>query len=87
MLILKNKKKSECYSIVKTDIKSKHYQFAEAVKNGLTSKIKFLFERDVYDKQGSLLFEKICDAPEYYPALSENEIFSERANEIVDRLP
>ncbi|MCP4349445.1 MAG: L-histidine N(alpha)-methyltransferase [Desulfobacterales bacterium] len=81
------KTESKRYTLFKTDCESDPYQFAQRVKQGLTSSPKFFLERDVFDSEGSLLFEKICQAPEYYVARAEAEILSENASEIVTMLP
>lgn len=39
-----------------------------------------------YDREGSLLFEEICDLPEYYLTRAEAEILRQRAEEISSRL-
>lgn len=81
------KTESNNYSLTQTGREMNHSQFAQSVKEGLTSNPKFLLERDVYDAEGSLLFEKVCQAPEYYLTRAENEILSEKALEIVRTLP
>ena len=41
--------------------------------------------RYFYDRQGSLLFEQICQLPEYYPTRTEASILEQYAPEIIDR--
>ena len=55
------------------------------VVQGLTHQPKTLPPQYFYDKQGSLLFEKICDLSEYYPTRTEAEILQNYAQEIVQR--
>lgn len=55
---------------------------AAAVRDGLTAERKWLPCRFFYDAEGSRLFEKICELPEYYLTRAETEILSNRANEI-----
>ncbi|KPA10182.1 methyltransferase [Candidatus Magnetomorum sp. HK-1] len=81
------KTESERYTLIKTDSESNHSRFARNVKEGLTSSPKFFLECDVYDDEGSRLFEKVCQAPEYYLTRVENEILSEKSWEIVSTLP
>jgi dimethylhistidine N-methyltransferase len=56
--------------------------FAEDVQRGLTATPKVLYPRYFYDRLGSLLFEAICELPEYYPTRAETEIFERHAAEI-----
>lgn len=59
-------------------------QFAEEVKEGLTSSPKRLSSKWFYDEIGDDLFVKIMNMPEYYLTNSEFEIFSKKANELID---
>lgn len=52
------------------------------VLEGLTSTPKTLPPKWFYDAQGSELFEKITELPEYYPTRAEREILVDRAGEI-----
>lgn len=52
------------------------------VRKGLTSAPKTLPPKWFYDAQGSELFEKITELPEYYPTRAEREILVARAGEI-----
>ncbi|WP_406412375.1 L-histidine N(alpha)-methyltransferase [Streptomyces sp. NBC_01614] len=52
------------------------------VLKGLTSTPKTLPPKWFYDAQGSELFEKITELPEYYPTRAEREILVDRAGEI-----
>ncbi|NNE09372.1 MAG: L-histidine N(alpha)-methyltransferase [Gemmatimonadetes bacterium] len=61
--------------------------FAEAVEAGLSRDPKKLDCRFFYDETGSLLFERICELPEYYLTRSEREILVERSREIARRFP
>ena len=51
-------------------------------RSGLTSAPKVLPPKWFYDAQGSELFEKITQLPEYYPTRAERAILRERATEI-----
>jgi L-histidine Nalpha-methyltransferase len=53
--------------------------------SGLTSEPKSLPPKWFYDAQGSALFEKITELPEYYPTRAEREILAARAAEIAGR--
>ncbi|MGY6529624.1 MAG: L-histidine N(alpha)-methyltransferase [Cyanobacterium sp.] len=54
----------------------------EDVINGLGSNPKVLPPKYFYDRTGSLLFEKICDLPEYYPTRTETQILKTASPEI-----
>jgi len=60
---------------------------ARDVEAGLTASPKRLPCRYFYDAQGSLLFEEICELPEYYLTRTERAILLERAAEIVALFP
>lgn len=62
-------------------------EFAGAVHAGLSSAPKTLPCRFFYDFEGSLLFEEICDLPEYYLTRAEDEILRDRAGEIAAAVP
>jgi L-histidine Nalpha-methyltransferase len=51
-------------------------------RSGLTAVPKVLPPKWFYDAQGSELFEKITQLPEYYPTRAERAILAERAAEI-----
>jgi L-histidine N-alpha-methyltransferase len=57
-------------------------QFAADVRAGLGQSPKSLPYVYLYDKSGSLLFEKICLQPEYYCTRAEGEILQKHAPEI-----
>ena len=46
---------------------------------GLTAQPKFLYPKFFYDERGSILFDAICELPEYYLTRTETAILSERA--------
>jgi dimethylhistidine N-methyltransferase len=56
--------------------------FAEDVRKGLSSNPKSLSSRYFYDDEGSRLFQRIMDLPEYYLTRAEFEIFSAQTAEI-----
>ncbi|MDJ0595657.1 MAG: L-histidine N(alpha)-methyltransferase [Pleurocapsa sp. MO_226.B13] len=53
--------------------------------NGLESTPKSIPPRYFYDRQGSQLFEQICQLPEYYPTRTEASILENYAVEIADK--
>src|SRR6202790_938090 len=59
---------------------------AEALRDdaraGLSAEPKSLPPKWFYDAQGSALFDKITELPEYYPTQAEREILHARATEI-----
>ncbi|MTJ13825.1 L-histidine N(alpha)-methyltransferase [Anabaena sp. UHCC 0187] len=63
-----------------------HYQDliddGKDVINGLNKNPKTLSPKYFYDDPGSLLFEKICELPEYYPTRTEAWILNQYADEI-----
>ncbi|MFM5981326.1 MAG: L-histidine N(alpha)-methyltransferase [Sphaerospermopsis kisseleviana] len=63
-----------------------HYQElaidGKDVIEGLSKKHKTLSPKYFYDDRGSLLFEEICDLPEYYPTRTEAWILQQYADEI-----
>jgi L-histidine N-alpha-methyltransferase len=61
--------------------------FARDVEAGLTSAPKRLPCCYFYDEEGSLLFEEICQLPEYYLTRTEHRILCERAAEIAGLFP
>ena len=60
----------------------KQNAFAEDVRKGLSSNPKSLSSRYFYDDEGSRLFRRIMDLPEYYLTRAEFEIFSKQTAEI-----
>lgn len=48
--------------------------FAEEISSSLNTNPKFITPKFFYDKKGSVLFEKICTLPEYYPTRTEISI-------------
>lgn len=56
----------------------------EDVSNGLFSEPRTLPPKYFYDERGSVLFDRICGAPEYYPTRTESELLESVAGEIID---
>jgi L-histidine N-alpha-methyltransferase len=61
--------------------------FAADVVAGLTAKPKHLSPKYFYDLQGSALFERITELPEYYPTRCEIGILQENAPAIASMFP
>ncbi len=59
---------------------------AEVVREGLCAEEKFLHPKFFYDEHGSLLFDKICDTPEYYPTRTEWSLLQSSSTEIIRRV-
>jgi L-histidine Nalpha-methyltransferase len=57
--------------------------FLDDVLRGLSASPKVLPPKHFYDAEGSLLFERICELPEYYPTRTEMAIMREHVPEIV----
>lgn len=55
---------------------------AQAVIQGLSTQPKSLPPRFFYDDRGSLLFEQICQLPEYYLTRTETQIFQTYADDL-----
>jgi L-histidine Nalpha-methyltransferase len=60
--------------------------FAKEVEKGLKDKKKHVSPKFFYDKNGSKLFEKICDQPEYYLNRIESLILKKSVLEIINIL-
>jgi L-histidine N-alpha-methyltransferase len=58
---------------------------AAEVRSGLTSSPKTLSPWLFYDEEGSRLFEKITELPEYYLTRAERNLFQQHADEILER--
>ena len=56
----------------------------QAVAEGLGRKSRSLPCRFLYDEEGSRLFERICEVPEYYVPRAELEIFETHAAELLE---
>ena len=56
--------------------------FGEEVAHSLTQEPKFLSPKFFYDKNGSCLFEQICDLDEYYLARTEISILKDIQKEL-----
>lgn len=73
--------------MIATEAETQNGTFAHEVQAGLTADPKSLPCRFFYDRKGSLLYEAICEQPEYYLTRAEAEILRDRAGEITSRLP
>jgi L-histidine Nalpha-methyltransferase len=58
----------------------------EEVIAGLKSIPKTVSAKYLYDAEGSRLFDRICELPEYYPTRTETSILKRHARAILDRL-
>ena len=56
--------------------------FEDALVAGLSGPQKSIPARFLYDEEGSKLFDRICELPEYYPTRTELSILTEKACEI-----
>src|SRR5882724_1344749 len=57
--------------------------FRDDVADGLQRAQKTIPPKYFYDQQGSLLFEEICEQPEYYLTRTEAEILKNHAAEMI----
>jgi L-histidine Nalpha-methyltransferase len=61
-------------------------EFAKDVEKGLGDKQKHISPKFFYDKNGSKLFEEICNQPEYYLNRIESLILKRSVDEIMNIL-
>jgi dimethylhistidine N-methyltransferase len=59
-------------------------RFLDDVLDGLSQKPKRLSPKYFYDRAGSILFDAICELPEYYPTRTELGILEANARAIAD---
>ena len=59
-------------------------EFARSVVAGLSSDPKWMHCKYLYDSEGSLLFERISEQPEYYPTRTEAAILAEHSSHIAE---
>ncbi|MDA1192636.1 MAG: L-histidine N(alpha)-methyltransferase [Candidatus Poribacteria bacterium] len=74
------------FTLVAVDSETLQTTFADDVRAGLAAHPKSLPCLYFYDHAGSLLFEKICSLPEYYPTRAERQILEAWAHELVASL-
>ncbi|WP_231954015.1 L-histidine N(alpha)-methyltransferase [Pirellulimonas nuda] len=60
--------------------------FRRDVLTGLSSRAKHIHCKYLYDRPGSLLFDKICELPEYYPTRTERAILTRHAASIARQI-
>jgi L-histidine Nalpha-methyltransferase len=75
------------FSLTHTDREVRRGRFAEDVRAGLTANPRRLPCSYFYDAKGSILFEQICDLPEYYLTRTEREILRLAAPDLAAMLP
>ncbi|QDU58322.1 L-histidine N(alpha)-methyltransferase [Aeoliella mucimassa] len=61
-------------------------EFLEDVLEGLSGEQKTLPSKYFYDRRGSLLFDQICELPEYYPTRTEVAIMQQHGQQMADRI-
>lgn len=66
------------------DQSPKQESFAEALVAGLSATPKSIPSRFLYDAQGSALFDRICELPEYYPTRTEMALLAKHAPAIAE---
>ena len=57
---------------------------SEDVENSMLDAPRSLPAKYFYDERGSLLFDKICDSPEYYPTRTESALLKEVAKDVIN---
>ena len=70
------------WTVVVDDIPTGPEVFAHSVARGLSDQPRWLHCRYLYDAEGSRIFQRITEQPEYYPTRAEAGILRERAREI-----
>lgn len=55
----------------------------EDIRQGLLRSPRTLHPKYFYDERGSILFDKICDTPEYYPTRAEDTLLARHAADII----
>lgn len=75
----------ERFTLIASEAHDDQNDLAREVEAGLTASPKRLPCRFFYDHEGSLLFEAICELPEYYLTRTEKEILLEQAADIAAR--
>jgi len=68
------------------DMEPASESFRDCVLEGLARRNKAIPCRFLYDARGSMLFEAICELPEYYPTRTETAILGTYAGEIADAM-
>lgn len=58
---------------------------SEDVTRGLFAAPRTLPPKYFYDEHGSILFDRICDVPEYYPTRTEGALLREIADAVIER--
>jgi L-histidine N-alpha-methyltransferase len=56
---------------------------SQDVASGLFGEPRTLPPKYFYDERGSLLFDRICDAPEYYPTRTEAALLQEISSDVI----
>jgi L-histidine Nalpha-methyltransferase len=69
--------------IIPVELRSR---FREDVEAGLNQQQKAIPPKYFYDRRGSLLFEQICQQPEYYLTRTETAVLREHAADILDQV-
>jgi dimethylhistidine N-methyltransferase len=64
------------------DLEPSTQEFRDAVLAGLGQQQKTLPCKFFYDAEGSRLFDRICELPEYYPTRTELKLLTDKAGEI-----
>lgn len=75
------------FHLIATPGRDRRAIFLRDVRAGLEARPRHLSCCYFYDREGSLLFEAICDLPEYYLTRAEREILQAHAGEIAGLFP
>jgi L-histidine N-alpha-methyltransferase len=77
---------AERFEIIDWTADSAHEHMKQEVREGLTAERKYLPSKYFYDSRGSVLFEQICQLPEYYPTRTELSILKKIAPAVMKEL-
>jgi L-histidine N-alpha-methyltransferase len=77
----------ERFRLIAASSRDRQEAFARDVRAGLTDSPKHLSCCYFYDEEGSLLFDAICELPEYYLTRAEQEILQSHADAIAGTCP
>ncbi len=69
-----------------TDERAADSGFGQALNEGLLREPRQVAPKFFYDQQGSALFDRICELPEYYPTRTEFAILRQHAGEMAECL-
>ena len=67
------------FSLLVDSLEESPAGFAQSVVRGLSDHPRWLHCRYLYDAEGSYIFERICEQPEYYQTRTEAALLAQHA--------